>query len=128
MLSNHLKNDPALHVLTGPVNSGKFLIIKKLTNQLKNQYVSLTDINLREISFNSVDTFVDTLEDANKSWLDQFKEVAMHFKMLRPTGNAIRGSVNTSHKMTQSSTFKIPEKTTTLDILAQKENFCLHYR
>ena len=81
MLSEKVKMDPSLHVLTGPVNSGKSLIIKKLTNHLKSQHVPVTVINLRKISFNSVHTLVDTLKDATNSWLDQFKEVAQHFQL-----------------------------------------------
>ena len=73
--------DPCLHILTGPVNSGKSLILKKLKNHLKAQHVPVTDINLREISFSSVDTLVDTLKEATNSWLEQFKEAAQHFKL-----------------------------------------------
>ena len=56
-------------------------IIKKLTNHLKSQHVPVTVISLRKISFNSVDTLVDTLKDATNSWLDQFKQVAQHFQL-----------------------------------------------
>ena len=81
MLSERVKMEPSLNVLTGPVNSGKSLIIEKLANLLKSQHVPVTVINLREISFNSVDTLVDSLKDATNSWLDQFKEVAQHFQL-----------------------------------------------
>ena len=48
---------------------------------MKPQHVPVTDINLREISFSSVDTLVDTLKEATNSWLEQFKEAAQHFKL-----------------------------------------------
>ena len=81
LLLEHLKMDPCLYILTGPVNSGKSLILKKLKNHLKAQHVPVMDINLREISFSSVDTLVDTLKEATNSWLEQFKEAVQHFKL-----------------------------------------------
>lgn len=81
LLSNSLGLQPGLHVLTGPVNSGKSLIMKKLTESFKAAHVPVLHINLREISCNSVDSFVYTLRDATNSWLDQFVKACEHFKL-----------------------------------------------
>ena len=81
LLSNSLKLRPGLHVLTGPVNSGKSLVVKKLLESFEAAHVPVMNINLREISCNSVDSFVFTLQKAINSWLDKFAEAAEHFKL-----------------------------------------------
>ena len=48
---------------------------------MKNDHVPVVSINLREISFNTVDTLVLTLEDSMRSWLNQFLSTIKHFKM-----------------------------------------------
>ena len=69
------------HILTGPVNSGKSMIVKNLAEGFKIFKPPVTDINLREVSFNSVDTLVQTLKEQTNSWLDQFVETARHFDL-----------------------------------------------
>ena len=81
LLSKSLKLQPGLHVLTGPVNSGKSLVVKKLSQSFEAAHVPVMSINLREISCNSVDSFVFTLQKATNSWLDKFTEAAEHFKL-----------------------------------------------
>ena len=81
LLSNSLKLQPGLHVLTGPVNSGKSLVVKKLSESFEAAHVPVMNINLREISCNSVDSFVFTLQKATNSWLDKFAQAAEHFKL-----------------------------------------------
>ena len=65
-------------------NSEKLTLLRTLTKKkLRNQHVSLLDMNLRSVrlSFNCVDTFVSTLEHKGASWLQQFKKSVKHFKL-----------------------------------------------
>ena len=62
LLLTSLKRKPTFHVVTGPVNSGKSLLIRKVEEKMKNAHVPVISINLRGISFNTVDTLVLTLE------------------------------------------------------------------
>ena len=64
LLSRSLRFKPSLHVLTGPVNSGKSLIAERLIQSFKSFHVPVTDINL---SFDSVDSLVMALKEAMDS-------------------------------------------------------------
>ena len=81
MLLEQLKLDPCFHILTGAVNSGKSMVVKKLMDDLKSRNVLVTDINLREVSFNSVESLVHTLKERTNSWLEQFVEAAEHCRL-----------------------------------------------
>ena len=43
--------------------------------------VPVVEINMRSVSFNSVDTLMLTLQNKINLWLDQSKDVASHFKL-----------------------------------------------
>ena len=79
---------PGLNIIIGPINSGKRLIMK-LMEELEASHVPLFHINLRSVSFNSVDTLVFTLHDKPNSWIGKFTEAAERFKL-----NAEASSVN----------------------------------
>ena len=61
LLSKSLKLQPGLHVLTSPINSGKSLVVKKLSESFEAAHIPVMNINLKKISCNSVDFFVFTL-------------------------------------------------------------------
>lgn len=63
LLSGVTKGDTQIKVVTGPVNSGKSLLLTKLMEELRGRHVPVLDINLRSVSFNSVDTLIYTLEE-----------------------------------------------------------------
>ena len=81
LLSVRMKTVPSMNVLTGPADSGKSLILRKLVEELKATNVPVVEINMRSVSFNSVDTLVLTLQNKFNPWLDQFKDFASHFKL-----------------------------------------------
>lgn len=82
ILSTVLKADPQLTVVTGPVNSGKsFLMAKILEGIKKDKTVPVLVLNLRNISFNSVESLVDTLTAKFSSWLSQFWQAAERLKL-----------------------------------------------
>ena len=81
LLKTTLNSKPTLNVITGPVNSGKSILLTQIAESLKSQHVPVLDINLRSVSFNSVDTLVSTLEDKGNTWLQQFKKAAQYFKL-----------------------------------------------
>ena len=66
---------PGLNIIIGPINSGKRLIMK-LMEELEASHVPLLHINLRNVSFKSVDTLVSTLHDKTNGWFDKFKQAA----------------------------------------------------
>ena len=72
-----------MNIVTGPVNSGKSFLIMNLVEELEASHVPLLHINLRSVSFNSVDTLVSTstLHDEMNSWVGKFKEVAERFRV-----------------------------------------------
>ena len=76
-----LNHKPTFNVITGPVNSGKSTLLTTLTDSLRSQHIPVLDINLRSVSFNSVDTLVATLEVKGNTWLEQFKKAARYFKL-----------------------------------------------
>ena len=71
---------PGLNIIIGPINSGKRLIMK-LMEELEASRVPLLHINLRSVSFNSVDTLVSTLHDKTNGWIGKFTEAAERFKL-----------------------------------------------
>ena len=76
-----LKGEPTFNVITGPVNSGKSKMLTKLSDTLKSRNVPVLNINLRSVSFNSVETLVSTLADEGNSWLQQFRDAVKRFKL-----------------------------------------------
>ena len=82
MMSSLLKSDPQLLILTGPVNSGKSVLLRKVILELKNkESTPVLYINLRNVSFNSVDSFITILQHKLANWLQQFKEAAKTFNL-----------------------------------------------
>ena len=82
MMNNLLKSDPQLSVITGPVNSGKSMLLKKVIMELKKvEKTPVLYINLRNISFNSTDSFIAVLENKLANWLQQFKVAAKKFHL-----------------------------------------------
>ena len=58
MMNNLLKSDPQLSIITGPVDSGKSVLLRKVIMGLKNKRKTpVLYINLRNVSFNSVNSF-----------------------------------------------------------------------
>ena len=77
-----LKSDPRFSVIMGPVNSGKSLLLTKVLQDLKQKdKTPILDINLREISFDSVDSLVTTLDAKLGSWMKDFAVAARHHKI-----------------------------------------------
>ena len=72
---------PTFNIITGPVNSGKSKILNVLNKRLKAQHIPVLNINLRSISFNSVDNLVSTLEKEGSTWMEEFKDAAKHFQL-----------------------------------------------
>ena len=71
---------PGLNIITGPINSEKKLIMKWM-EELVASHVPLLHINLRSVSFNSVDTLVSTLHDKTNGCIGKFTEAAERFKL-----------------------------------------------
>ena len=67
--------------LTGPVNSGKTVLLRKMMEELRHNYVPIIHINLGSISFNSVDTLITTLEARLNSWWKQFIKTSERFQL-----------------------------------------------
>ena len=78
LFKNALQNKPIFSVITGAVNSGKSTLLTELTHSLRRQHIPVLNINLRSVSFNSVDS---TLEDKGNTWFKQFKKAAQYFKL-----------------------------------------------
>ena len=76
LLSTILKQEPALNILIGLVNSEKSTILRILVQTLEREYVPVLNIYLRTISFNSVDTLVSTIQKTTGSWPSKFNETA----------------------------------------------------
>ena len=57
------------------------MLLENLAKGLKASHVLLLHINLRDVSFNSVDTLVSTLHEEINSWVGQFKDVAKQIKL-----------------------------------------------
>ena len=76
------KSDPQLSIITGPANSGKSLLLRKVIIELKKvEKTPMLYINLRNISFNSTDSFIAVLENKLANWLQQFKAAARKFNL-----------------------------------------------
>ena len=80
-LTDSLGLEPGLHVVTGLVISGKSLLLEKITKLFKKTHVPVELINLRNASFDSVNSLVYGLEDATNSWLKQFYKAMQHYKL-----------------------------------------------
>jgi hypothetical protein len=81
-LTTMLKMMPQLSVISGPVNSGKTsLILKILRDISENNNRPVLHIDLRERSFNTVDSFASSLDREMSSWVDRFGEVARRLKL-----------------------------------------------
>ena len=88
MLRKLLKSDPQLTVVTGPVNLGKSLLMSKILQDIgQDKTVPILPLNLRNVSFNSVDSLLDTLTDKFTSWWKQFFQAG---ERLRLDGSAYR--------------------------------------
>ena len=128
LLSRSLTFNPSLHVLTGPVNSGKSLMVEKLIQSFKSAHVPVTDINLRGISFNCVDSLVTAFKEATDSWLEQFLKAAQHFKLdAELYGFKIKVGANqpaSSTPITRLNSLlqNLQKKTTTIYILAWQKS------
>ena len=57
------------------------MLMENLKKELKLLHVLLLHINLRVVSFTSVDTLVSTLHKEMNSWVDRFKDLAKQFKL-----------------------------------------------
>lgn len=81
LLLKGLNGKPNFNIITGPVNSGKSLLLLKLQEKLESAHVPVLNINMRQISFNSVDTLVSTLVSGMDSWFKKFKEAVENTKI-----------------------------------------------
>jgi hypothetical protein len=81
-LTTMLKMKPQLSIVSGPVNSGKTsLLLKILRDISENNKRPVLHIDLRERSFNTVDSFASSLDREMSSWMDQFAEVARRLQL-----------------------------------------------
>ena len=71
-----------LSVITGPVNSRRLLLIRKVTEDIrKDEKTPVLYMNLRSLSFNSVNSFIQVFEDKMELWLKQFIKPAKTYKL-----------------------------------------------
>jgi len=94
-----LKDRPTLHVIAGPVNSGKTTVLMKLIESLREAHVpvlSIGNFQLHRFSYKPVDytSLLNTFEETRHSWLTdrdsrQFSEAAEHFKLDIDTGGFV---------------------------------------
>jgi AAA+ ATPase superfamily predicted ATPase len=76
-LTTMLKMEPQLSIISGPVNSGKTsLILKILKDISKDNKRPVLHIDLRERSFDTVDSLAYSLNDEMASWLHRFNSVS----------------------------------------------------
>ena len=70
-----LTSSPKLSVITGPINSGKSKLVDHVaTNLYKKTRVPVHTINLRQGTFNTVESLVDSLSsDKMGTWLGAVK-------------------------------------------------------
>ena len=80
-LNKLLKSEPQLSVLTGPVNSGKSILVMKIIRDIKKAKIPVLTINLRDVSFNSVHSFVTILEKKLATWLQQYLVAADEYRL-----------------------------------------------
>ena len=58
-LTKLLKSDPQVSITPGPISSWKLLLIRKITQDIKkHEKIPVLYMNLRNVSFNSVSSFV----------------------------------------------------------------------
>ena len=81
LFKNALQDKPTFSVITRPVNSGKLYLLTESTYSLRRQHIPVLDINLRSVSFNSVDSLVSILEDKGNIWLKQFQKATKYFNL-----------------------------------------------
>ena len=77
----HYRTSLLFSVITGLIDSRKLNLLTELTYSLRRQHIPVLDINLRSVSFNSVDSFVSTLEDKGNTWLNQFQKGTKYFNL-----------------------------------------------
>ena len=73
-LRNILKSTPQLTIITGPVNSGKSLLLEKVTRELAGKIGRRTPVlplNLRSGTFHSVQSLVNSLSLEMNTWLKE---------------------------------------------------------
>ena len=105
MLTRLLKSDPQLTVVTGPVNSGKSLIMSKILEDVgKDKTVPVLPLNLRNVSFNFVESLVDTLTAKFTSWMGQIWQAAERLQLDGSVyGLDVKFSIDFGSKMTPMS-------------------------
>ena len=81
LLNGVTKGTTHITAITGPVNSGKTLLLTKLVESLRKEDVPVLDINLRSISFNSVDSLTCTLQHKLTLWEEDFKQTARKIRV-----------------------------------------------
>ena len=77
LLSQLLMSSPKLSVVTGPVNSGKSRLMEHVIAHLpkkSDRHVPVHNSNLRQGTYNSVESLVDSLSSDMKTWLTSIKE------------------------------------------------------
>ena len=99
-----LKMEPQLSIISGPVNSGKTsLILKILKDVSKDNERPVLHIDLRERSFDTVDSLASSLNAEMSSWLDRFGSVS---KKLDLNASAYGFTLGTSFQSNQKE--KLP--------------------
>ena len=63
-------NQPQLSLITGPVNSGKTMLLRHVLNELSKEIVApkILPLNMRELPFLDVDSFVECLSKELSTW------------------------------------------------------------
>lgn len=77
-LSQVLLSTPQLSIVTGPVNSGKTMLLEKVLEDLPNKSLKPTpvySINLRKGTFHSVRSLVASLSQGMNSWVNSIRTI-----------------------------------------------------
>lgn len=77
-LSQLLMSSPMLSIITGPVNSGKSKLLDHVLTRLSEKAtrgIPVYSINLRQGTYNSVQSLVDSLSADMKTWWTQSENV-----------------------------------------------------
>ena len=73
-VSNLLKtNQPQLSLITGPVNSGKSMLLRHVLNELSKGSVApkILPLNMRELPFLDVESFIECLSKELSAWYEE---------------------------------------------------------
>ncbi|MFI5343530.1 MAG: ATP-binding protein [Chlamydiales bacterium] len=80
-LKNMLKGIPQLSIISGPPDSGKTFLIRRVLKELSEQNQrAILHFDLRERNFSTVNGLLFLMEGAMRAWLDRCKEITNPLK------------------------------------------------